>query len=370
MKILHVISSSGMYGAESVIVNLCKWFNAEGHPSSVAAFLNHSNPNFDLYLSCRQQGIESGLIPSKGKLDWGAIRAIRELAFASAVDVVHAHGYKADVCVHLALRGTRFPYLATCHNWLDNDSKSRVYGYIDRWILSAYSRIAAVSEEVEGTLCRSGIRPDRIKLIRNGIDVRPFLLDDHGSGCEQDQHADPVIGFVGRLSWEKGPDVFVRAAKEVVQHNDRARFLLAGDGPELSKLQELARELRISGKIRLLSHVRDVASLYHDFDIMVSSSRREGLPIVILEGMASGLPVIATSVGDVPKVVHDGRTGLLVPSDDPCALSRAILRLLEDPAQRNRLGASARRFVSESFSLERMGREYLELYERVILNNR
>jgi len=369
MKILHVISSSGMYGAESVILNLSRWFNAERHRSIVAVFLNQSNSNLELYWNCRQQAIESHQIPSKGRIDWTAIRRIRELALSTAADVVHAHGYKADVFVHLALGRTKLPYVATCHNWLDNDSKSRVYGYVDRRILSEYSRVAAVSGEVERRLCHSGIDPDRVELIRNGIDVRSFLLESHGFKCEHPQQTNLIVGFVGRLSLEKGPDIFVRAAMEVLRHHEGVEFHLAGDGPEFTTIQDLVDDLGVGEKIRLLGHVRDMAPLYHSFDIMVASSRREGLPIAVLEGMASSLPVIASSVGDVPKIINHGRTGLLVPPDDPLVLAQTILRLLEDPPMRSRLGAAARQFVSEVFSVDRMAREYLQLYEKAILES-
>jgi glycosyltransferase involved in cell wall biosynthesis len=355
-----------MYGAESVIVNLCRWFDAEGHRSSVAVFLNHSNPNLELYWNCRQLGIESHQIPSRGKLDWQAIRALRQLAFSTAVDVVHAHGYKADVFVYLALRRSKLPYVATCHNWLDNDRKSRVYGYVDRRILSGYSRIAAVSEEVQGRLQGSGVNPAQIELIRNGIDVRPFRLESPKSQGEDGGRVNLVVGFVGRLSWEKGPDIFIRAAGEVLRQYDRVEFALAGEGPELSGLQILIDELGIRPKIHLLRHVKDMACLYHDFDLMVSSSRREGLPIAVLEAMASSLPVIATSVGDVPKVISHGRTGMLIPPEDPRLLAQAILELLEDAPRRSQLGAAASRFINEAFSLDRMAKEYFQLYGKAI----
>jgi glycosyltransferase involved in cell wall biosynthesis len=145
-------------------------------------------------------------------------------------------------------------------------------------------------------------------------------------------------------------------------------FLMAGDGTEFSALERSAREISGDGKIRLLRHVRDMPSLYDNFDIMVSSSRREGLPMAVLEAMASSLPVIATAVGDVPKVIDHGRTGMLAAPDDDTALAEAILDLIRDPSKRARLGAAGRQFVSEVFSHDRMGREYLQFYETAILN--
>lgn len=363
MKILHIISSSGMYGAESVIVNLCRSFDTELHQSMVAVFLNHLNPNLDLYWNCRQQGIEVHLIGSMRRVDWGAIGSIRKLALSTAVDLVHAHGYKADVLVHLALRRSKPAYVATCHNWFDEDRKARIYGYVDRRILSQYRRIAAVSDEVVQRLYRSGVDPERVELIRNGIDVRPYLE----TACERQHRSKLVVGFVGRLSWEKGPDIFLRAASDILRCHGGTEFLLAGDGPEFHSVEQLANELGIGHRIRLLRHVRDMASLYQNFDIMVCASRREGLPIAVLEGMASGLPVIATQVGEVPMIIRHGHNGMLVPPEDPHQLAQTILGLMEDSSLRSRLGSEARRFVTESFSADRMAKEYLQFYEKAML---
>jgi glycosyltransferase involved in cell wall biosynthesis len=354
MKILHVISSSGMYGAESVIVDLCKWFNRELHQSSVAAFHNIPKSSLELYHHCRAQNIESDLIPARGKLDRDAIKRIRDIVLSRRPDVVHAHGYKADVFVHLALRQMKVPYVATCHNWTDNDSKSRMYGWFDRRILSRFSRIAAVSEAIEKRLLRAGVDANRIEIVRNGIDVQALQIEEPQNQNKAQDHANVVVGFVGRLSPEKGPDLFLRAAKNVLQDRVGVEFLLAGDGPEISTLRQLSDELRISKKVRLLGYVTDMKLFYRDLDVLVASSRREGLPIAILEGMACGLPVVATAVGDIPKIIDHGCTGLLVPPENVPLLAQAILSLIEDPSKRTELGAAARRFITEAFSNDRM----------------
>jgi glycosyltransferase involved in cell wall biosynthesis len=368
MKILHVISSSGMYGAESVIVDLCKWFNRELHQSSVAAFHNIPKSSLELYHHCRAQNIESDLIPARGKLDRDAIKRIRDIVLSRRPDVVHAHGYKADVFVHLALRQMKVPYVATCHNWTDNDSKSRMYGWFDRRILSRFSRIAAVSEAIEKRLLRAGVDANRIEIVRNGIDVQALQIEEPQNQNKAQDHANVVVGFVGRLSPEKGPDLFLRAAKNVLQDRVGVEFLLAGDGPEISTLRQLSDELRISKKVRLLGYVTDMKLFYRDLDVLVASSRREGLPIAILEGMACGLPVVATAVGDIPKIIDHGCTGLLVPPENVPLLAQAILSLIEDPSKRTELGAAARRFITEAFSNDRMGREYLRFYEKALLD--
>jgi glycosyltransferase involved in cell wall biosynthesis len=144
------------------------------------------------------------------------------------------------------------------------------------------------------------------------------------------------------------------------------RFSVAGDGPDKAELQALIDELRIEKSVSLIGRSEDMPAFYASLDLLVSSSRQEGLPIGLLEAMASGLPVIATAVGEVPKMILNGRTGLLVPSENVEALTHAMVCLLCDPHARTSYGHSARQLVSKEFSASRMTAEYRNLYARSI----
>jgi glycosyltransferase involved in cell wall biosynthesis len=125
----------------------------------------------------------------------------------------------------------------------------------------------------------------------------------------------------------------------------------------------LIDDLKIRESVSMLGRRDDMPSVYASLDIMVSASRQEGLPIAVLEGMASRLPLVATAVGEVPTVVLDGRTGVLLPPEDPRLLASAIADLLRNPAERERLGARARKLIEDEFSAERMTGDYLRVYE-------
>ena len=363
MRVLHIISSGGMYGAESVILNMSRTLNEGSHHSTLGVFLNSSNPNLQLHESACREGIDSHLIPCKGRLDRTAIRLIRKLAAEAGADVVHAHGYKADMYVYFALRGSSIPLISTCHTWYDHDPKDRFFGVVDRLILRSYGSIVAVSEGVREQLLRAGVRADKISIIPNGIDLRifdrasPVVKDELGwSDC-------PLVGLVGRLSVEKGVDVFLAAVPLVLEQLPGAKFVVVGDGPDRAKLDAWIDKLRIRGSVRMLGRRDDMPAVYASLDLMVSSSRQEGLPMAILEGMASHLPLIATPVGGVPMVVLHDRTGVVVPVEDPAMLATNITKLLRDDAQRERLGSSARRLVEDQFSAKRMTADYLRVYE-------
>jgi glycosyltransferase involved in cell wall biosynthesis len=178
MRILHIISSGGMYGAEAVILNMSRTLNQGPHRSMLSVFSNSSNPNLQLHDSATKEGLESYLIPCKGQIDRKAIASIRELVQRTGADVVHAHGYKADIYAYFALRASGVSLVSTCHTWYDNDRKVSLYGGLDRLILRGYAGVVAVSEDVRQRLLKSGVKATRVAIIRNGIDLRPF---DHAS---------------------------------------------------------------------------------------------------------------------------------------------------------------------------------------------
>lgn len=359
MRILHLISSGGMYGAESVILNLSHALNAVSHSSVIGVFANASNPNLQLYERAMAEGVETHLVPCQGQVDRAAIAKIRELTAQVGADVVHAHGYKADLYAYFAVNG-RVPLVSTCHNWVDDDLKTRVYGVADRFALRRYGRVVAVSDAVRDRLLKAGVPKEKVRLIRNGINLRPYT--DAVSSLRAELGDDLIIGVIARLSQEKGVDIFLQAAPLVLAEMPEAKFVVVGDGPDRDKLVALIEELKISGSVSMVGRRDDMPSVYASLDVMVSPSRLEGLPMAILEGMASRRALVATAVGAVPTVVEDGLTGMLVPAEDAPALAKAIVGLLRDPERRQQLGAAARKLMEEEFSAERMAEDYLRVY--------
>jgi glycosyltransferase involved in cell wall biosynthesis len=366
MKILHIISSGGMYGAEAVILNMSRALNENSHSSILGVFSNSANPNLQLHETATAQGIESHLISCAGQIDRTVPSSIRELAARTNVDVVHAHGYKADIYCYFSLRGSSVPLVSTCHTWYDNDLTVSLYGAADRFILRNYAAVVAVSEDVRQRLLKAGVRKEKIHIVRNGIDLRPF--DNAAPSLREISSPDhaPIVGLIGRLAPEKGVDIFLRAAARVVAELPATKFVVIGEGPDREQLELLVDELQIRKNVFMLGRREDMPSVYASLDIMVSASRHEGLPMAILEGMASSRPVVATAVGAVPDVIVDSRTGVLVPSENVELLAAKIVTLLNGRTQRENLGAAAKKLIEEEFSAERMTTDYLHIYEQAI----
>jgi len=368
VRILHIISSGGMYGAEAVILNLSRTLNEQGHSSVLGIFSNSSNPNLELHERALAEGLESHLIACNGQVDRTVPASIRALAASTRGDLVHAHGYKADVYAYLAMRKIARPLVSTCHTWYDDNLLLWLYGVIDRRVLRQYAAVVSVSDDVSQRLLSSGVTADRIHLIRNGIDLRPFT-----DATPSLRHLAPdglLVGWIGRLTHDKGPDVFLRAIAQIRPLFPDARYILVGEGPYRPEVERLVTDLALADVVHLLGQRQDMPAVYASCDLMVSSSRKEGLPMAILEGMAAGRPWIATAVGAVPMAIHNGENGVLIAAENVDALVDNMIRLMKSSDERSALGAAARALTESEFSAERMAADYLHVYTAALLKDK
>ncbi len=359
MRVLQLISSGGMYGAEAVILNLARCLDARGHGSVLGVFSNSAGGDVQLHREALARNLESHLLPCTGQFDRRMFAHLRALVREHRIDVVHAHGYKADVYTFLALRRAGVPLVSTCHNWLNTDLKVRAYGVLDRLVLRRFAAVAVVSDELRRRLLRIGFPENRLHLILNGIDIAPFQqaaqnAPSPGSAAR--------IGLVGRLSPEKGIDLFLQAAAILHPQHPEAHFLIAGDGPERAALQALAVQLGLSHHVQFLGRSDTMPEFLASLDLVVSASRQEGLPITLLEAMASARPIVATTVGEIPKALDGGKAGMLVPPENVPALAQAMLTLLRDPSLRRTYAAHAAQRVAAQFSANGMTTHYLTMY--------
>ncbi len=278
-------------------------------------------------------------------------------------------GFKADIYGYLATRGSGASLVSTCHTWYDNDLAVYWFGVLDRFVLRRFDMTVAVSGEVAQQLRSSGVGESRIRIIGNGINVLQFACA-RPALREHLVASTAVVGLVGRLAPEKGIQYFLDAAAVVLRSAPEVVFVVVGDGPERRNLEGAARSLGIENKVHFAGKLEDMAGVYASLDILVSSSLKEGLPMTILEALASGRPVVATAVGAVPELVQHEQTGLLTPPADAGALAGAILRLLDDCQLREKVAVQGQRLVREQFSAEAMTTQYLKVYDEVMATRR
>ena len=230
-------------------------------------------------------------------------------------------------------------------------------------------RVVCVSEGQATKVRRAGVAADRIIVIHNAIRCERFEHPDP-SACDELHGLFPnpverIIGVAGRLSPEKGFDVLVEAAAQVVQSHRSVGFVLFGDGPLRDRLAHRIANLGLEDRFILAGFRTDLDRLIPHLDLMVQSSYTEGLPNVILEACAAGVAVVATAVGGTPEVVEDGRNGWLVPPGDPQALSRAMLDALSNATRRQDMGAVGREQVRSRFTFVAQAAAYRSLFDEL-----
>jgi glycosyltransferase involved in cell wall biosynthesis len=175
-----------------------------------------------------------------------------------------------------------------------------------------------------------------------------------------------LVFSAGRMTVEKDQATLLRAFSMAAQRRPDAILILAGDGPLRAQLEQEARDLGIAQRVRLPGIRQDVTRLMAAADVFALSSSTEGLPMAVLEAMSAGVPVVSTSVGGLKTLLTDGVTGLLVPPEDSRALAAALVRLLENPVERQRIGAAGKQLVTEEYTVERMCGRYESLFQRLL----
>lgn len=291
---------------------------------------------------------------------WTLARELRR----TRPDVVVLRGYSAELVGRVAaLLAGRPRCVVWVHNCEDFEPRGRVRRVSDRVLERATTAYFGVADRQVPYLTQTlGHPSDKVHVIHNGVEVDKFAAPDKASssrirgelGLDVD---DVVIGILAGLRPEKDHELFLAAARDVLDRASDARFLVIGDGALRAGLEMRARELQLGDRVQFAGFRPDVARVLQAVDIVALTSYSECFPISLLEAMAASRPTVCTDVGGVAEIVEHGRTGLLVPARDQGALTRALLELVEEPARRVTMGQAGRKRVEQRFTLDHSVRE-------------
>lgn len=349
MKIAHVLAPAHAGGLERVVHALAIGQQRLGHHVVAVAVVEAWTDEHPFAAPLARANIEIRpiVVPARAyRREWSELgRVLRELA----PDVVHTHGYHTDVIAGALARRAGIAAVSTSHGFTRGPWRNRVYESIDRFALRNFDAVAAVSRPLADELTRSGVPADRIDVVPNAWSQVSTPLDRaearRAMGIDPDRL---TIGWVGRMTHEKGLDIFVDALGQV---GDLAMGVcIMGDGPERAAQTTRASALSIGDRVHWAGLVREAGRYFLGLDALVLSSRTEGVPMVILEAMSAGVPLVAPAVGGIPDVLTE-REALLVPPERPDALAAAIRSVVED-----RAAATARARAAS----ERLARDFAE----------
>lgn len=289
-------------------------------------------------------------------------------------DVLTCSGYKPDIIGWRAARRARIPVVSVSHGWTAATLKVRLYELLDRLVLRWMDAVVCVSAAQAARVRRALVPSRKIVVIRNAIGEEAFAPPDPSYASQlRGFFVKPprrIVGAAGRLSPEKGFDQLVEAAYLVVQRDPSVGFVHFGDGPERERIERRRHELGLDGRLVFAGFRTDLGRFLPHLDLLTLPSYTEGLPVVLLEGFAAGVPAVATAVGGTPEVIDEGQTGFLVAPGNPQALADRILDALADDARLHAMGERARQRVRAHFTFAAQARQYVELFERLVRDNK
>jgi glycosyltransferase involved in cell wall biosynthesis len=360
LSVLHLVAPCEAGGLERVVRSLAAGHRRAGHRVGVAAVLAAPQTEHPLLDELEAEGVEVFACPVPPRAYFRERAMVREVIGRFGPEVVHTHGYRPDVLDGGLSRRAGIPTVSTVHGFTGGDWKNRTYEWLQCRAFRRFDGVVAVSRPLREHLIRRGVPAGRVHVVPNawGNGTPP---EDRDAARARLNVPDGRfhLGWVGRLSAEKGADVLVEAMpylRDLPLH-----LSMIGYGPELPGLRRRAADLGVDGAIGWHDGIRDAGRLFTGFDAFVLSSRTEGTPIVLFEAMAVRTPIVATRVGGVPDVVS-GSEAILVRSEEPAALAAAIREAYSAPdAALVRARAAHRRLVAH-FSLEPWLARYEELY--------
>jgi glycosyltransferase involved in cell wall biosynthesis len=349
---------------------------------------------FDLHLGCfRREGafladVEAEGLPLRDypiRRLYGYRTLRRQLRMArdlrrDRIDIVHAHGFYANGFAVPAARMARAPVvLASIRDTRENMALG--HRRFEKAICRLADGVIVNAEAIRRLLVAEGYDPAKITVVYNGIDLDAFDRGGRAPGLRKELGLEddaPLVAVMGRLARHKGVEHFLAAAAALAARHPRVRFLVVGDTHEIDvgnagyreELERRAADLGLGRRVVFTGFRSDVPAVARELAVSVLTSFIEGLSNVLLESMAAGVPVVASSVSGNPELVEDGENGLLVPPGDPPALAAAIDRILREPELARRLGRAGRRRVEERFTLERLVRDTERVYVNALAGSR
>ncbi len=374
LNVMHIRDSSGIFGAERVILTLGKHINRELFNFKLLCMRRQDGRSERLISKAKQIGIQVVPVDVKGRMDFNAVFNIRKAFKENFVTVFHSHDFKSNFYGLIASMNLGIKKVATAHGSTRDSFLQQFYLYWDEKVTyKFFDRIIAVSEDLRTRMEKKNDESmkRRIKVIQNGLDFG--LLENDLSETESEEplnlpERNRIFAVIGRLYPDKGHRFFLEAFSNVYRYFPYTTGLIVGDGPIPVKgmINEQIKRLNLEESVFLCGVRSDMNFIYASIDFLVIPSLTEGIPYVLLEAMASKIPVLATAVGDIPLIIDNGVNGYLVPPGDAGALKKRMIDLLKYPEKAEEMAERGHRFVIENFSAERMVRDTEKLYVSLV----
>lgn len=371
IRVLHtrVVAGAGG-GPDKTILRSASYFDRDRVWMSAAYLHPENDPGIDVIrATAARYGCPIHQVAERRAFDVPAVRQLLEICHDLDINVWHGHDYKTDVLGLILRRRHPMKLVTTVHGFTRETWRTRLYYHLDNAALLGYDHVIAVSPPLLEHCALRGVHPDRLSYVPNAIEPdewtrtmsRAEAKAAHGVAADE-----LVMGVVSRLSGEKGVDRAMRTLAILRAQFPNLKLHLIGDGPERETLGELAKRLGVLDAIKWYGWRADARRFYEMMDVLLLPSHTEGLPNVLLEAMAMGVPVAATSVGGVADLLDRGRCGVLLDSNLPNTWATRIAPILADTSAGDFQAQMARDRIERHFTFETRMRRIARVYHGVL----
>lgn len=365
MRILHLICSSGIYGAENVLINLLPSLRNLGIEVILGCLSAFDSVGSEISQILKQWEIPTVFINDKNKFSLRVLKAIHSTIKLYNPDILHVHGYKATVLGGLIANMIRIPFILTYHGEAKIRTELSTYIKIENIFVRKALRIIAVSKRIMEELIIRGVPESNISVIHNGI-KDPFITHLENISIKKNGLFSTHLLTVGRLIKIKRIDLIIDAIGILKKEFPQIGLTITGNGPLENELKEYVTKAGLNSSVIFLGYVPDPTSTYNSADIFVISSASEGSPIALIEAMAASLPIIATSVGAIPEMLINRKNAIIIPKNDLKALVDSLRHLIVCPNLSKALGDAARQSFLRNYTADVMAKSYFETYKNII----
>jgi len=365
-KILHLIASTGMGGAERVLIDICTSLRNSRFQFEAAIFKSPGKSiHYQLAEALQKRGVPVHYITMNAPLYTHAreILKIARLMARADISILHCHGSRANVIGALAAKMSGIPVVSTVHGWITDSRKMMFYKWLDLKALKHHDRLLPVSEKLRNELLGHHIDTNRLTILRNippaGNGLK--MVAKQTAGAKDVLH----LGYVGRISKEKGIECLLTAMKTLSSRKSY-RLHVIGDGPERQSAEQRVQEWGLENQVCFHGYVSDIERYYRMLDVLILPSFTEGTPLVVLEAMTFGLAIIATRVGGIPEILADGENGIIINPGSADELAAAIAYLLDNQERIDDLGTNAIQRVAALCSRDEWERTLCTVYSSLL----
>ena len=367
IKVLETIRQGMVGGGETHVFDLSTHLDQEKYEPIVLSFTE--GPMVD---NLRAKGVKTIVIHSKIPFDPRVKKQVKQLLIDEKIDLVHAHGSRAASNVLAVSKELKLPMIYTVHGWSFNDQQSwwvkKLRTQAEKYITSKVDQVICVSSSSAET-GKEAISGFSCEVVNNGISLDKFSNNQGREATRSQlgfQEGEVWVGFIARLTFQKDPINLLKAFMSASQSNTQLRMLMVGEGELEKEVEDFIKAYNLKEKVKRMPFQSNVPELLNAIDIYSLVSHWEGLPIGLLEAMASSKAIVASNVDGTKEIIHDQQNGILIANADPEMLKNALLELASDSAKRERFGDAAFETVKDRFSLDSMVVETQNLYDFVL----